>query len=303
MSGDEVNEGGESPPETVNPGAPAQRRMSKNPRGSVQAMVPALQYYLTRCQELLAANPQEASRLLEAISKELQRFQKAYVRPVRIEQHHSVVKMGVQPALLALRDLACRRLGQYQRLIEEFDEAIRVNSQDCYTHYARGNEDLEKGKYRSAIEEYDEVLRLNPHLGEVRRDQENSYHTLGVTKETTERDGEFGVKPQYGDAYFKRGLAHRELGLHQRAVEDFNESIRLNPQDAQAHALRAEVYTLLGEDGKAIRDVKRAVELGYDRSLLRAEVEQLKQQHTTRDLDADGRGTKPVSTDLWQDEL
>ena len=41
------------------------------------------------------------------------------------------------------------------------------------------------------------------------------------------------LNPQGSDAYYRRGRAHQLLGERQQAIEDFTQSIRLNPQLAE----------------------------------------------------------------------
>lgn len=75
-----------------------------------------------------------------------------------------------------------------------------------------------------------------------------------------------------------RGLAYGNLGRHQQAVQDFDQAIRLNPQDANAYGTRAMAYSFLGKDEEARQDVERAVQLGYDRAALEERIEELKKQ-------------------------
>jgi hypothetical protein len=47
------------------------------------------------------------------------------------------------------------------------------------------------------------------------------------------------LEPQFGLAYLNRGIAYAKLGEHQRAVQDYDENIRLNRQNARAYYSRA----------------------------------------------------------------
>jgi tetratricopeptide (TPR) repeat protein len=42
------------------------------------------------------------------------------------------------------------------------------------------------------------------------------------------------LKPDYASAYNARGVAYNNLSQHQRAIEDFNEAIRLQPNNTKA---------------------------------------------------------------------
>ncbi len=73
-------------------------------------------------------------------------------------------------------------------------------------------------------------------------------------------------------------IAYRNLGELQRAIQDYNEAIHINPQYALAYANRAIAYTLLDKDAEAQQDIDRAVELGVNRATLEGRVEQVKQE-------------------------
>ena len=77
-------------------------------------------------------------------------------------------------------------------------------------------------------------------------------------------------------AYNNRGHNYYHLGQFERAIEDFNEAIRLDTEFALAYANRALAHTRLNMDAEAEQDFKRAEELGFDSETLRQEIEDLK---------------------------
>ena len=84
----------------------------------------------------------------------------------------------------------------------------------------------------------------------------------------TEFDIAISLDPNFAVAYNNRGIAYKRLGQPERAMEDFNEVIRFDPLNAEAHALRAWLHTLLFEEAEAQGDMERALELGYDKNLM-----------------------------------
>ncbi len=62
-------------------------------------------------------------------------------------------------------------------------------------------------------------------------------------------------------------------GKYKRAIEDYDEAIRLNPHLASAFANRAVAYTHLGRDLEAQQDTKRGIELGLDRGILQSAIQ------------------------------
>ena len=64
------------------------------------------------------------------------------------------------------------------------------------------------------------------------------------------------------------------LSKNRRAINDYDEAIDLNPQNASAYANRALTYARLGYNAQARRDTERAIELGFDRGLLESAIEE-----------------------------
>ena len=99
---------------------------------------------------------------------------------------------------------------------------------------SRGDSYAEEGQYEMAIQEYDEAILLERH---------------------------------YGEAYYKRGLAHEALGKtkeasrdFESAIQEYDEYIRTNP-NFPTYYQRALAYEALGMKTEAERDFEKAKEL------------------------------------------
>ena len=57
-----------------------------------------------------------------------------------------------------------------------------------------------------------------------------------------EYDEAIRLDPQDADAYNNRGVSYENLGQFQRAIQDHDEAIRLDPQPALAYSNRGTVY-------------------------------------------------------------
>ena len=64
-------------------------------------------------------------------------------------------------------------------------------------------------------------------------------------------------------AYYGRGSAYAVRHNWDKAVADFTEAVRIDPEFSGAYHYRALVYKEMGENQKAKADLKRATELGY----------------------------------------
>jgi tetratricopeptide (TPR) repeat protein len=68
-------------------------------------------------------------------------------------------------------------------------------------------------------------------------------------------------KKDLATAYKNRGNAYDDEGAYDRALEDFEQALTINPQDADAFNSRGTTYTALGRYERAIDDFDQAVKL------------------------------------------
>ena len=69
------------------------------------------------------------------------------------------------------------------------------------------------------------------------------------------------LDPNYTHAYTNRGAAHSKKGDYAEAITDFTEAIRLDPNDALAYFNRGRTYYTQGKLHKAISDYSEAIRL------------------------------------------
>jgi hypothetical protein len=99
-------------------------------------------------------------------------------------------------AALGNRGNAYAHTGQYDRAIEDYDQAIRLNPKEAQVFLTRGTAYALKDKYERAVEDYDQAIRLNPN---------------------------------YAEAFLVRGVLLRALGQRSRAAADFAKARQLSP--------------------------------------------------------------------------
>ena len=94
------------------------------------------------------------------------------------------------------------------------------------------------------------------------RNEGDDLSTIGYYQEAIEQyDEAIRIDPQDANTYNGRGLAYGGLGQYERAIQDYDEAIRLNPQDADAYYNRGAAYNALGKSREAERDFAKAKEL------------------------------------------
>lgn len=62
-------------------------------------------------------------------------------------------------------------------------------------------------------------------------------------------------------AFSNRGVAYVNKGMYARAIQDFDEAIRLKPDGGGAYRSRGAAYYDLGDFRRATSDLAQAVEL------------------------------------------
>jgi tetratricopeptide (TPR) repeat protein len=128
------------------------------------------------------------------------------------------------------RGVSYRRLKQYRRAIQDYDEAIRLNSRVALAYYNRGIVYGILRQYSRAIQNYDEALRLSPRFAIAYNNRGNAYSNLKQYRRAIQDyDEVLRLDPRYAIAYYNRGLAYEALGQKKEAVRNYRQSLRLDP--------------------------------------------------------------------------
>ncbi len=102
----------------------------------------------------------------------------------------------------------------------------------------------------------------NKDLGTAYYNRGNAYYALGERRRAIENFDQ-ALRINQGDtsAYYNRGLAYYDLGEYRRAIEDYDEALRLDPGKAKAYGDRGLAYYNLGEYRRAIEDYGEVLRL------------------------------------------
>jgi protein O-mannosyl-transferase len=155
------------------------------------------------------------------------------------------------------------KLAQYQRAVEDYDKAISLKPDYADAYSNRGTVYYKLGQYQHAIEDCNEAIRLKPHKAEPYNNRGTVYYKLGQYQRAVEDyDKAISLKPDYADAYNNRGLFYNKLGQPELAIEDYNKAISLKPDYAEAFENRGITYFNQGNKELGCRDAQKACELG-----------------------------------------
>ncbi len=124
---------------------------------------------------------------------------------------------------------------RYEKAIEQFNQAIAIDSSDANYFLQRG---FCKGlvhEYESAIEDFTRAYQLDP---------ANKF------------------------ALVSRGSAKSKLGRHQEAIDDFNRAISIDPDYAEAYNNRGFAFKALGNQKAACDDWHTSKKKGNDEAVI-----------------------------------
>src|SRR4030043_367011 len=153
--------------------------------------------------------------------------------------------------------------GNYQKAMEDYEKAIKLNPFRPWAYVNRGIINKKLGNYQKAIEDYNMAIMIMPKY-------KTAYITRGTVHEASGNyqqaieDYDMAIKtdPKDADAYYNRGISYKNIGSHQKAIQDFTVTIQMNPQHAKAYNSRGNIYLKSGNYQNALNDFQTAARLG-----------------------------------------
>ena len=136
--------------------------------------------------------------------------------------------------------------GEFDRAIQAFDQALRRDIYSAATYVKRGIVYTEQGRYDRAFRDFDQALRLGYDRAEIEAALARlpeSFQPTGLSPDTRNRD------PGQAHQHIKRGEAYRRKGEADRAIQAFDQALRLDPNLVDAYLGRGGAYGERGELG------------------------------------------------------
>jgi len=150
----------------------------------------------------------------------------------------------------------------YQSMIADYAQEIRLNPEDPYCYFYRGDFYNFLKDYQSAIADYTQAIRLNPEEPPFYKKRGNAYKDLkDYQSAIADYTQAIRLSPENQFYYINRGHAHLTLKDYQSAIADFNKAIRLNPEYDDAYNIRGKAYHKLKDYQSAIADYDESIRL------------------------------------------
>jgi serine/threonine protein kinase len=156
------------------------------------------------------------------------------------------------------RGMEWRKKKDYDKAVNDFDEAIRVDPKYVDAYERRGLTWEAKGEYEKATKDFDEANRLRPNAFlyfYVSRFRLAKGEYDKAIKDLTE-----AIRLDPTDTYYQvRAEAWYSRNDYDKAINDFDEAIRLNPMNAHAYFWRGIAWAHKGDLEKANENYDRAI--------------------------------------------
>lgn len=165
------------------------------------------------------------------------------------------------------RGSAWMAIGQSDKAIADWSEAIRLDRNDVSAYKTRGSARLRSGQYDQAIADWGEVIRLKPELPLAYHNRAYAWMKKGESdKAIADWTAAIGVDPKNASAYSNRGSAWLGKREYDKALADYHAAIRLDPKFGEAYwglaSLLATCPVAKYRDGKqAVENAEKAGEL------------------------------------------
>ncbi|HJT48823.1 MAG TPA: tetratricopeptide repeat protein [Nitrososphaeraceae archaeon] len=163
-------------------------------------------------------------------------------------------------------------LGDYQQARDWYKKALEVRPNDALTLNALANVQSMIGEYDDAIENYTKSLKIEPtatvyvNLGDTYRIKDNIEEALVQYENALVFDKKSAfVYDAIGEAYLDLYYRSRtDDSLLHKAIDNSKQSLAIESNNAQTHAVIGKCYYLLRDNDKAIDHYKRAIDLDKD---------------------------------------
>ena len=143
----------------------------------------------------------------------------------------------------------------YSGALKDFDQAIRIDSGNPYAYYSRGMTKFALERYSEALQDLQTALRLAEKVGDtkLKTDVESAIETVRKHKKQEETEQSLQLTVNGGEKYLQENYSG--------ALKDFDQAIRMNPENHDAYYFRGRTKIALGRDSEALQDLQTALRL------------------------------------------
>jgi tetratricopeptide (TPR) repeat protein/S1-C subfamily serine protease len=153
---------------------------------------------------------------------------------------------------------------KYEDAIEAFDEAIKIKANFYQAWYAKGLALKSKKQYKPAVDAFRKATTYQPDSDEAWRQLGDCYFYLKQYADARKAlEKAIALKPDDFIAYDWLGTVLREAGSYRHAIEYYDRAIKIKPRPL-LYVLRGMTRQTIEDGQKALDDVNQAIRLQPD---------------------------------------
>lgn len=196
------------------------------------------------CEEIIFYNNRHfaAHHLLGVICGEARQFERA------VELFSKAMKIDPRnPEVYFNRGIALNELRRYEHALLSYDKAISLKPSYYEAYYNRGIVQLALFRFEDALASNDKAVALKPDYAEAHNNRGMALNGLKRLDEALAScDRAIELKPNYADAHGNRGIVLKELGRLDEALASHDKALALKPDYTDSLWSQANILLLLG---------------------------------------------------------
>ena len=152
-------------------------------------------------------------------------------------------------------------LKEYEKARADLNRSIRLDPEDFHSYIRRGAFYAQIGKYKKAIDDYGKAAILDLQNPLVYLNRGIVYHEWRRYKNALEDfDRLVSLSPE-ASSYRRRAKTYNHMGLHEKALVDYNKAISLDVDSVEGYLGRSMAYFWLKKYKEALTDLNKALPL------------------------------------------
>lgn len=212
-----------------------------------------------------AVRSPQGERNLAALAFEAGRYEEA------AQAYRRLIKSDPKEAALHTSLAGCLgALGRYDDALKELDEAVILEPLNVEAYHNRAVILERQGKKDAAIEQYRTAVRYRPDYEPSRTALTRLTGSPDVRAPETEAEKQAGV-------LMERAAAAAKHGNYAEAMKELDEAERIAPRSALVQQYRSNVAYLMGDVPRAIRALRRALEIEPGNALFKSNLKRLQE--------------------------